>query len=635
MNIHRNQSGSRCAGCRNPGYGFRWAIAMAACAAALYLPPVQAAEPLPCGLDHMDIDVTDARYVAGGTDCFTLRLTVHSTGTLSNAGKLTNALGLNNKTGGWIANAEDGWIVLLRGIANSGRLDNFGRVDLYYQSVNDGSFSNFGSVLNSEGFTNSGFFVNQDGIFQSQAPLMNLGSLMNGSGGLLVSSSAMSNVGTITNVAGAQILNSDSIINSGTLTNLGGDINNAGDLRNLGTFKNQLGTVMNSGDLTNVSTLRNGINGTFENFGTVSNLGDLINQALGTLTNYVTLSNQRVLRNETGAVLVNHGRLSNAVGATVENGGTLTNAPGGELTNRGMLTNNSGGTLANQGTLTNEGLLGVFTNRGTVTNAPGGKLVNKATFKNEADAHFANAGAMQNDGTINNAGVLVSTGRVYGSGSYVQTGGSTAIVGGYSSTFSQNEITIDGGQLVGDGRISSTHVVTIGAQALLAPGNDPGDVGALRIDAPLDLLGSLDIDIDDLAHFDSVTVGGLFGGDGVTLSPDGFTWFNFYLGNYASQGAGDTFNFFSAPSFANFAALNFSCLGLTSGLDCGLGVVDGGRGIQLVLFDESEGGVEGVPEPGPLGTMLLGLALLWVGLGWRRCQAWAAPRARNPTAPDR
>ncbi|MBN8714821.1 MAG: hypothetical protein J0H50_12795 [Xanthomonadales bacterium] len=638
MDIQKNQTAGGAAHGREPARCFRLLIAIAACATALYALPGQATEPLSCNPTYGDIDVTDARYVAAGTDCYTLRLTVHSTGTLSNAGALTNYLGLDNNAGGRITNAVGGSILLYGSFVNNGHVDNLGRVDAYRQGVNSGSFGNYGTVLNTAGFTNSGSFINQGGTFQSQAPLMNLGSLMNGPGSQLVSSDVISNVGTIMNVSGAQLFNNDSLVNSGTLTNLGGNIHNAGDLRNLGTFENQLGAVVNIGDLANLVTLRNGLNGTFGNFGTLSNQGRLVNQALGTLTNYATLSNQRTLRNEEGGTLVNHGRFSNALGATLENAGTLTNSPLGELTNQGAVSNGPDGVLANQGTLTN-GKSGTFTNRGSMTNAVGAGVANTGTLNNEAGAHFNNAGRLHNDGVINNAGTLVTgavTGTVVGSGTYIQTAGSTVVVDGAYPGLSQGEITINGGQLIGDGRIASPGVVTIAAAAILAPGDGLGDVGALDFNAPLDLFGSLDIDLNGLAYFDSVSVGGLSGNGAVTFSPDGSTWFSFYLGGNTSQNGGDTFDFFSAQTFANFDAVNFRCLGLMSGLDCGLGMVDGGRGIQLMLFDNSGGGgAEEVPEPGPLGTMLFGLALLWIGRGWRRQQARATLEARSRKAPAR
>lgn len=638
MDIQKAQTAGGAAHNRDLARRFRLLIAMVACATALYPLPGRASEPLSCDPTYGNIDVTDARHIASGTGCYTLLLTVHSTGTLSNAGALTNYVGLDNKVGGQIANAVGGSMLLYGSFTNDGHLDNLGRVDAYRHAFNGGSFGNSGTVLNVAGFTNSGSFINQDGMFQSQAPLMNLGSLVNGPGSQLVSSGAISNVGTIMNVSGAQLFNNDSLVNSGTLTNLGGNIHNASDLRNLGTFENQLGAVVNSGDLANLATLRNGLNGTFGNFGTVSNLGQLVNQTLGTLTNYATLSNQRVLRNEVGGALVNHGRFSNALGATLENAGTLTNSPLGELTNQGALSNGPDGVLTNQGELTN-GKSGTFTNRGTIANAVGARMANTGTLNNEAGAHFNNVGRLDNDGVIDNAGTLVTgavTGTVVGSGSYIQTAGSTVLVDGAYPGLSQGEITINGGQLIGDGRIASPGVVTIAAAAILAPGDGLGDVGALDFNAPLDLFGSLDIDLNGLAYFDSVRVGGLSGNGTVTFSPDGSTWFSFYLGGNTSQSGGDTFDFFSAQTFANFDAVNFRCLGLMSGLDCGLDMVDGGRGIQLMLFDNSGGGgTEEVPEPGPLGIMLFGLALLWIGRGWRRQQARATLGARSRKAPAR
>jgi hypothetical protein len=54
------------------------------------------------------------------------------------------------------------------------------------------------------------------------------------------------------------------------------------------------------------------------------------------------------------------------------------------------------------------------------------------------------------------------------------------------------------------------------------------------------------------------------------------------------------------------------------GFGCVLNEIDGGLGLQLALNGPSGGGSVGVPEPGELGIMCVGLLLLGGGLGLRR-----------------
>lgn len=630
----------------NPGArrgAFSLAAVMVVCALAPYAAPAPAAEPLNCDPMYGGyVDVYDARSVASGTDCGTLLLTIHPTGSLSNAGSLSNFRTLAIENGGYIANVTDGSMLLLGTFVNEGGLDNFGRLDLsgHVQGVNSGGVANFGTFTNTSGLLNLGSFNNQ-GTFANQAPLTNQGTLVNGPDGILAGTGIITNSGTITNLSNAQLVNSDSLINSGTLQNLGGSIVING-LQNIGTFTNQLGEVKNLGELRNVMTLTNGFDGKLDNYGTISNTGVLVNQLQGTLTNSNSLSNLHTLKNEAGGDLVNQGRLSNEAGARLENHGTLTNTGYGRLQNRGTLENALSAVLENHGRLTNaayaaldnHGTLGntaLFTNHGvltntgslintgsldnfgTLTNAAGATLKSTGLLGNKEDAHFINSGALQNDGFVTNAGELASAGTIYGSGEYRQTGGKTILRDGLM----QQRVSIDGGALAGDGRVESDQIVRISPEAVLAPGDEAGDIGAIVIEAPLDLFGSLEIDIDGLARFDSVTAG--------DVRAIGATWFNFYLGNDTSQSAGDSFDFFNALSFFNFDALDFRCFGLMSGLGCELNRVDGGRSLQLALNGSSGDGGGGsgavaVPEPASLGIMLLGLLLVGGGLGWRtRC----------------
>jgi hypothetical protein len=253
---------------------------------------------------------------------------------------------------------------------------------------------------------------------------------------------------------------------------------------------------------------------------------------------------------------------------------------------------------------------GTLTNDGMLANAATGTLTNRGRFDNGGSGYFDNAGTFRNDLVFTNAGTLVSAGTIRGSGTFTQTAGRTTMQG----ELSQHQITIDGGTLAGNGHIASIGALRLGAGAVLAPGEAPGDIGAFEIDTPLaDLFGSLDLDIDNLASFDSLVVNGDVRFDGF-----GSTWLDFYLGNNTSQRDGDTFDFFTAQEFLEFDALNFRCYGLMPGFGCVLNEIDGGLGLQLALNGPSGGGSVGVPEPGELGIMCVGLLLLGGGLGLRR-----------------
>jgi hypothetical protein len=564
------------------------ALAACVCRLALYGAPVQAAEPLDCNPIGGNVEVYDARYVASGAACTTFWLTVHSAGSLSNAGALTNYVGLTNADGGQIANAVDGSILLFGAFVNDGGLDNSGRLQLSgsSQGFNSGGLTNSGSLLNDSGLFNTGLIASQDGSLENRAPLVNQGSLVNGPGSTLTSIAVISNSGTLSNLGGT-LANDDSLINSGTLTNRGGRINNFDDLQNIGTFTNQLGNIVNFGSVRNNMTLENGIEGKIENYGTLSNVRALVNQDTGELTNYSSLSN--------------------AMGATFENRGALTNLLPGTLKNQGSLTNTASGVLENRGRLTN-GSFAALVNEGTLTNAMRATLENAGSVRNEEGAHFANGGVLRNDGLVTNAGELVTTGAIQGSGTFTQTAGSTTLHG----ELSQGTINIDGGTLVGSGHVTSRGLFRVGAGAMLSPGEDPGDIGSLVIDAPTgELFGSLDLDIDSLTTFDFLAAA-----NEVTFDPFGSTWFNFYLDNDASQRDGDAFDFFTAEGFANFDWVNFRCYGLMAGFGCELNEIDGGRGLRLALTGPSS--AVGVPEPGTFGLTCLGLVLLGGGLGWRR-----------------
>ena len=171
-----------------------------------------------------------------------------------------------------------------------------------------------------------------------------------------------------------------------------------------------------------------------------------------------------------------------------------------------------------------------------------------------------------------------------------------------------------GATLSGFGTVAAS--TTVAAGGVLSPGA-AGDIGTLTIDGPLTMLGTLAIDIGGTGsgNFDFLDVTG-----GATFATSSF--FDFAFSGDSNQHAGDAFEFFDANSLLNFAdaSSNFSCGGLLADLTCALNMNGDGNGLVLTLNRASSGGGGplGVPEPGSLGMLGLGIILLGSGIGWRR-----------------
>ncbi|HJP98075.1 MAG TPA: PEP-CTERM sorting domain-containing protein [Rhodanobacteraceae bacterium] len=228
------------------------------------------------------------------------------------------------------------------------------------------------------------------------------------------------------------------------------------------------------------------------------------------------------------------------------------------------------------------------------------------------------------------------TAQYYGFNNFAKTGTSTWTVAGTAGAAFAGGITVAAGTLqlgtvgapatMGGGSamvnagatLSGTGTLnaptTIAAGAMLSPGYG-ASVGTLNITSTLGMFGTLGIGINGTGsgNFDLLDVSGQ-----AALGSTSF--FNFMLGNDTSQTKGQTFQFFDASSFLNFADVgnNFNCSGLMSGLSCMLGMNTTGNGLFLRLdASGGGGGTTSVPEPGSLGMFGLGLLLLGGGLGWR------------------
>lgn len=200
--------------------------------------------------------------------------------------------------------------------------------------------------------------------------------------------------------------------------------------------------------------------------------------------------------------------------------------------------------------------------------------------------------------------------------SFIQTEGKTVV----NDELVRDSVDILGGRLGGSGTIQSASV-TIGAGAILGPGNSPG---VLTINGNLLQLGELEIEIAGKStvpvEYDVLHVTG-----DVTFAPGSLLKFVLYP-SY-SPSSGDAFEFLTANSISGIDNLAFAIAGLPS--DFGYQVYEetqNGESDLYVRFSSQAQATASpqadeqivyvgtaVPEPSTMALAVLGLALL----GWR------------------
>lgn len=551
----------------------RLGLAISVAGSALPWLPAHAGE-LPCPVTAA-VNVNDSETVASGSICNingpSGAVTISSpNGLLTNAGTLSNGVGatLKNYAGSYDAGSD--------GLPHIGLFNNSYLSSAGYLS-NAGFFRNWGTVTNTGAFSNSAYIFQEGAILRNQ------------SGGTLL------NTGSITNLE-AGIYNSGIFLNDGAIGGVGSGVDNEGRWVNSGYVSDDGpdGYVGNGGAFVNT--------GTVSTYAFANWSGDFING--GNLEANAYFQNFATLINNPGGTLVNHAGCCfsgneppigySYNGGTIINGGTITN--NGSLFSGGSVINRSGGTMVN----TLDGLAYYGFAFG---------FYNGGVFNNEAGAGISNSGAFGNGGSLVNNGIITnsdvfkigSTGIVIGTGTFVQTAGTTTVDG----SLSQATVDIEGGTLNGTGSVTSPNAVEISADAVLSPGSYAGDTAVFTINAPLDLDGTLDVDVASLLSYDFIGVGG-----GVTFGPDSLI--SLVLNQDANQRAGDTFNFLDALALLDVTNLDFQCNGLRAGLGCNLNTItDGDNGLYLQLE------LTQVPEPGSFGIMALGLGLVGGGLRFR------------------
>lgn len=548
--------------CRHLRRAIRTSLALSIVGASLPWTLAQAGE-LACPVTTV-INVNDARTVSSGTDC---NINGPTGAVLINSpdGFLTNAGTLNNGVGGTLINSVGDYPFDQPGLLNEAGA---------YMS-NAGALKNWGLMKNSGTLSNSNYFYNEAATFINEIT----GTVIN-TGSMISYQAAIFNAGSLIN--NGDVEEHDSGISSG------GVLVNAGFmLGDPGAYLDNYGTFLNSGTAfpyafeneTNASAVNSGYLGLFAY---ARNYGTLFNEAGATLVNYG------------GCCFGIDGFLNNS--NNLINAGTIRNH--GSLGSSGAFTNETGATLIN--TADN---LAYFDNAQGFGLYNSGQLLNQSGAKIKNSGAFGDSGTLINNGTITNSDVftVTSAGAVTGTGTFIQTAGTTSVDG----SLSQGAIDIGGGTLNGAGSVSSPNALEIGSDAILSPGDDPGDVATFTVNAPLNLDGALDIDIASLMSYDFVGVNG-----DVTFGPDSLI--NFALNQDTTQRAGDMFDFLGALAFLDVNNLDLQCNGLRQGLDCNLDAISGGDNALYLQLE-----LTAVPEPASLGIMALGLALIGGGLRWQ------------------
>jgi fibronectin-binding autotransporter adhesin len=459
----------------------------------------------------------NATFTNTGTGTVTSESVSNSGAIVNSGGTMTlGGGGMFNSAGATLSNAAtlhiDNPLISEGAVGNSGTLNNNGQ---FWNMGSASSLTNSGTINNAATktllvsaqatFTNNaaGTLNNAGSLTNIGAAIVNSGTIINQTGGVLSISDGPSGPGTMTNSSllnnygGATVDNQATLTSTGTIAN-NGAFNNAGTLTNTGFFGNYSG-----GSLVNSGTLNNGNGGGFRSYAnsTVVNSG-IINISGSPFVNYGALTNSGTINNTAGGVL--------AVDAL----GTLTNTATGTLNNAAMMANF--GVVANSGTLVVMAS-GTLNGSGTLTQSAGMLRVDGTLTQS---ALTINGGTLSGTGTINapvvNSGTLLPgntglPGTLTINGSLTQNPGATFVVN--VNPFSTSRVTVNGtATIAGTVHVSGVGVAGTPATIVSATGGVTGTFSGVTSTSAF-LAGALSYDpntvfltLTQVATFDSVAM---------------------------------------------------------------------------------------------------------------------------------
>jgi hypothetical protein len=221
---------------------------------------------------------------------------------------------------------------------------------------------------------------------------------------------------------------------------------------------------------------------------------------------------------------------------------------------------------------------------------------------------FTNSGTLSNAASFTSAGTFINSGTVVGGGTFLQTGGVSQIDG----SFTQSQLTLQGGQLFGQGTITGALLNSGGT----IQGGAAGTPGTLTVDGGFTegASGTWQEFIGGSGQYSVLSIAG-------NVSLDGTL--NIVTGNGFNFAGGETYDIATfnpgglTGSFAKLVFGGYSATG--SSLDIGNGVT------LNVRYNYDLGNIQlsvaAVPEPAESSMLLTGFGLIGM-LQWRRRSRW-------------
>jgi hypothetical protein len=383
-------------------------------------------------------------------------------------GNISASAAVTVASGGSIANSGSMSFAASGSLTNNATVQNFGTMAFAgtagFNNNAGANFTNGGSLsleatsVNQGNFTNNGTIDAPNGIFQTGGSFNNNQLLTTRSLTLNMGGSFTNNFGAVLTITGATgLLKVDGSFTNNGILNAAGTMTINGSLNNNVALNLALATVLTispGAQLNNGGTLDN--NGSVQINGTFTNNLTLINR--GEVNNFATFNNNNLVDNRTGASFFNRpaGTLGMGFGSKILNAGTFTNQNAlnsfGRIENNGSFINTGtllsfGGSLidnnatfannstlstndvvSNDGTFTNAGTVNVnggsvWSNNGNFTNALGGTVNVVQDFNNKATGMLSNNGRFNNAVRTRNEGSFANNAYLFSPGDFTNMAG--------------------------------------------------------------------------------------------------------------------------------------------------------------------------------------------------------------------